>query len=91
MTKVSYRFSYFVLTETTHKPLRVAASKTLFSSVHVTATNYFDECFFYCVIIGRHCFDGRLPLIWDFFKRRMAASFEASVLKEALFYALSLQ
>ena len=45
-TKVCYSFSYFVWKETTHKPLKVEAAKTLFSSVCVIGTTCFDECFF---------------------------------------------
>ena len=52
---------FFTLSEkeTTHKPLKVAAAKTLFSSMYVTGTTCFDECFFdecFHVIIGRHYF-----------------------------------
>ena len=31
----------------THKPLKVAAGKTLFSSVYVIGTSCFNEMFFY--------------------------------------------
>ena len=36
---------HFVWKETTHKPLKVEAAKTLFSSVHVICTTWFDELF----------------------------------------------
>ena len=55
-TKVHHTFFYFVGKETTHKPLKVAAVKTLFSSVYVTGTTSFDECFLFYVITGRHHF-----------------------------------
>ena len=45
---------FFAWKETTHKPLNVAAAKSFFSIVYVTDTNYFDECFLFFVMIGRH-------------------------------------
>ena len=55
-TKVYHAFSHFVWKETTHKPLKVAAARTLFSSVYVITTTCFDECFLFYVIPERNCF-----------------------------------
>ena len=55
-TKVCHAFSYFVWKETTHKPLKVAAAKSLFSSVYIIGTTCFDECFSFYVITKRHYF-----------------------------------
>ena len=55
-TKVCHKFSYFVWKETTHKPLKVATANSLFSSVYVIATTYFDESFSFFVITKRHYF-----------------------------------
>ena len=44
-TKVYHTFYHFVSKYTTHKPLKVAAPKTLFSSVYVSGKTCFDECF----------------------------------------------
>ena len=55
-TKVCHAFSYFVWKETTHKPLKVAAANSLFSSVYVIGTTCFDECFSFYVITKRHYF-----------------------------------
>ena len=45
-TKIYHAFSHFVWKETTHKPLKVPAARTLFFSVYVIATTCFDQCFF---------------------------------------------
>ena len=45
-TKIYHTFFLFVWKETTHKPLKVAAAKTLFSSAYVIGTTCFDEYFF---------------------------------------------
>ena len=55
-TKVCPEFSYFIWKETTHKPLKVAAAKSLFSSVYIIGTTCFDECFSFYVITKRHYF-----------------------------------
>ena len=55
-TKVCHAFSYFIWKETTHKPLKVAAAKSLFSSVYIIGTTCFDECFSFYVITRRHYF-----------------------------------
>ena len=55
-TKVWHALSYFVWKETTHKPLKVAATNSLFSSVYVIGATCFDECFSFYVITKRHYF-----------------------------------
>ena len=45
-TETYHVFSHFVWKETTHKPLKVAAAKTLFSSAYVITATCFDECFY---------------------------------------------
>ena len=54
--KVYHAFCYFTLKETTDKHLKVAAAKTLFSSLCVIGTTCFHECFLFYVITGRHYF-----------------------------------
>ena len=49
-TKVYHAFSYFIWKETTHKPLKMAAEKSFFSSVYVIGTTCFDECFVFYMI-----------------------------------------
>ena len=66
-TKVYHAFSYFVWKETTHKPLKVAAAKTLFSSVYVIGTTCFNECFLFYVITGRHYFSWKINVNLRFF------------------------
>ena len=67
-TKVCHAFSYFVWKETTHKPLKVAAAKSLFSSVYVIGTTCLDDCFSFYVIAKRHYFSWKfivpLRLFW---------------------------
>ena len=65
-TKLFHAFSYFFWKETTHKPLKVAAS--LFSSVYVIGTTYFDEfivvqrlCSPFCSFLWSQCFEGLSP------------------------------
>ena len=81
-TKVCHAFSYFVWKETTHKPLKVAAAKSLFSSVYIIGTTCFDECFSFYVITKRHYFSWKFIFTLDLFKRHFATFFEANVLKE---------
>ena len=44
-SKVYHTFSYFVRKEMTHKPLKVAAAKFLFSSGYLIGTICLAECF----------------------------------------------
>ena len=78
-TKIYHAFSYFVWN---HTPLQVPAAKPFFSSVYVTGATCFDECFLFYVITGRHYFSWKFIVTEIFFKRHVAAFFEASVLKE---------
>ena len=59
-TKVYHAFSYFVWKETCHQPLKVVAAITLFSGVYVIGTTFFDECFLFYVITGRHYFSWKI-------------------------------
>ena len=61
-TKVYHTFSHFVWKETTHKPLKLVAARTLFSSVYVVFTACFDECFLFFVIPERHCFSRKFSV-----------------------------
>ena len=89
-TKVYHAFSYFVWKETTHKPLKVAAAKILFSSVYVIATTCFDECFLFYVITGIQYFSWKINVTLRFLKFHVAAFFEASVFKEVrILYVIS--
>ena len=80
-TKVYHTFSYFVWKETTHKPLKVGAAKTVFPSVYVICTTCFDECFLFYVITGRCCFSWKFIVTLRFFKHYVVAFFEGSVFK----------
>ena len=55
-TKVFHAFSYFIWKETAHKPLKVAPTNSLFSSVYVIGATCFGKCFSFSVITKRHCF-----------------------------------
>ena len=85
-TKVYHSFSHFVWKETTHKPLKVAATKTLFSSVYFIGTNSFDESFLLCLITGRHYFLWNFIVTLRLLKRLVTALFEASILKEVPYF-----
>ena len=54
--KYTTSFFYSLSKETTHKPLKVAATKNFSSSVHVVDTTCFDECFLSHLITESHCF-----------------------------------
>ena len=43
--QVYYKFFYSVGEETTHKHLKVATAKSLFSNVYLIVTTCFDKCF----------------------------------------------
>ena len=66
-TKAYHAFSYFVWKETIHKPLKVAAAKTLFSSVYIIGTTCFDECFSFYVITERYYFSWKTNVNLRFF------------------------
>ena len=90
LTKAYHSFSYFVWKETIYKPLKVAAAKSLFSSVYVIGTTCFDECFLFYVISGRHYFSWKFIVILILLERHVPAFFEASVLKEVrILYVIS--
>ena len=55
-TNVCHAFFHFVWKETTHKPLKVTAARTLFSGMYDIATTCFNECFLLYVIPDRCSF-----------------------------------
>ena len=79
LTKAYHSFSYFVWKEAIYKPLKVAAAKSLFSSVYVIGTTCFDECFLFFVISGWHYFSWKFIVILILLKCHVAIFFEASV------------
>ena len=88
--KVYHSFSYLVCKETTNKLLKAVALKNLFSSVYVIGTTYFDECFLFYVITGRHYFPWKFIVTLRLLKRHVAAFFSLLVFwKKSIFYALS--
>ena len=90
--KAYHAFSYLAWNETTRKPLKVASAKTLFSSVYVIGTNYFDECFLFYVITGRQYFLWKINVTFRFFLSAMLLQSLKPVLwKKSVFYVLSPQ
>ena len=88
-TKVYHAFSYFVWKETTHKPLKVAAAKTLFFSVFVIGTTCFDECFLLYVINARHYFSWKVNVtLWFFLSAMLLLSLKPVFWKKSMFYTL---
>ena len=71
-TKVYHAFSHFVRKETTHKPLKLPAARTLFFSVYFYSVWYLKDIVFH----------ESLSLPQDSFKQHVAAFFEVSVLQE---------
>ena len=66
-TKIYHTFFYFAWKETTHKPLQMPAAKTFFSSVYVSGTTCFDECFLFCVINWKTLLFMKVYCYWDYF------------------------
>ena len=64
----------------TDKPLKVAAAKILFFRLCVIRTTYFDECFSFYVMTGRHFFHKSLSLFGRLFNHHVVALSEESVL-----------
>ena len=92
LTKVYHAFSCFIWKETTHKPLKVAAIKILFSSVYVIGTTCFDKCFIFYVISGRHCLPWKINVTLRFFLGAILLLTLKQVLwKKSVFDALSPQ
>ena len=89
-TKVCHAFSYFVWKETTHKPLKVAAAKSLFSSVYIIGTTCFGECFSFYVITKRHYFSWKFIVTLRLFLSAIFLLFLKPVFwKKSVIYALS--
>ena len=85
-TKVCYELCYSLWKETCDKPLKVATAKKSFPNVYIIDTTYFNECFLFHVIAGRHNFYTDLSLSRDLMNRHVAVFFETSALKEAALY-----
>ena len=87
-TKVYHTNCYFVWKETTHKPLKEAGVKTFFSSVHVTGTTCFNECFYSMWLEDFH-------KVYRFSEVFLTAMLMLSLVpmfsKKVVFYALSPQ
>ena len=79
-SKIYHKFSHFVWKETTHKPLKVPAPRTLFFSVYVIATTCFDQCFYSVWYLKDIAFHESLSFLRYCFKQHVAAFFEATVL-----------
>ena len=90
-TKVCGAFSYFSWKGTTHKPLKVAAAKSIFSKSckactnnilskkYIIGTTWFDECFSFYVVTKMLTFCESSSLLGYFFKCHVANFFEASI------------
>ena len=88
-TKVYQTLFYFVWKETTHRPLKVGAAKTLFSNVHFNDTTWFDECFSFYVITGRQYLSWKSIVTVRFLNHHVIAFFEASVLQVLILWVIS--
>ena len=66
----------------THRALRKAAPKSLFSSVYAIGKTRFDECFLLHVITARHYFHKSLSSLWGNFKDHVDAFVETSALNK---------
>ena len=74
-TKVYHTFSYFVWKETTRKPLKVTAAKAAFPSVYGMLQLASINIFYSMWWLEGIAFHESLSLLWDFFKRYVAAFF----------------
>ena len=90
-TIVCHTFSYFVWNKTTHKPLKVAAAKSLFSSVYIIGTTCFDEYFSFYVVSKMITFSESSSLLWYFLGAMLLLSLKPMFWKKSVFYALSPQ
>ena len=50
LTEQSIPHTFLLWRETTHKPSKVAAGKTLFSRMYIIGTTCFNKCFLFCRI-----------------------------------------
>ena len=90
-TIVCHAFSYFVWNKTTHKPLKVAAAKSLFSSVYIIGTTCFDEYFSFYVVSKMITFSESSSLLWYFLGAMLLLSLKSVLWKKSVFYVLSPQ
>ena len=80
-TKVYHAFSHFIWKETTHKHLKVAAARTLFPVCMLLLQLASMSVFYSTWYLKEIVFHESLSLLWDCFKRHVAAS----VLQEVRF------
>ena len=66
-TIILEKSSYSVCKERPRKPLKVAAAKNLFSSVYISDTTCFDECFLFHVTTSGHYFSQKIIAAVTFF------------------------
>ena len=90
-TKAYHSFSYLVWKETIYKPLKVAAAKSLFSSVYVIGTTCFDECFYSLWYLEDIIFRESLSFFSYFWSAMLLLSLKLVFWKKSVFYVLSLQ
>ena len=88
-TKVCHTFSYFTWKEITHKPLKVAAAKSLFSSVYIIGTTCFNECFSFYVVSKRITFCESSSLLWYFLGAMLLLSLKSVFWKKSVFCVIS--
>ena len=90
-TKLCHGFSDFTWKGTTRKPLKVAAAKSIFSSVYIIGTTCFDECFSFYVVSKMITFCESSSLLWYFLGAMLLLSLKSVFWKKSVFYALSPQ
>ena len=88
--KVYHAFSHFVWKDTTHKPLKLPAARTLFFSVYVIATNCFSQCFLFCVIPERHCFSWKFIIASRLFQATCCCFFWSQCIARSPYFMLYL-
>ena len=87
-TQTDQNIPHIFLQETTHKPLKVASAKSLFSSVYVTGTTCFSECFSFYVIPKRHYFSWKFIITLKLFAI-LLLSLKPVFWKKSVFYVFS--
>ena len=82
------QFSDSFWKERTHKPLKIAAGKNIFSSVYVIDITCFGECFLFHVITGKHCFYKSFSLTWGLFQPSYCCVLWNNCFKRSSYFAL---
>ena len=86
-TKVYYKHFYSAWKETSHKPLKVAATKKSFSKVYISLIQLASTCFLFHVITGRHHFSHKFIVTQRFSTSPMLLRFLEQVFwKKSAFY-----